>query len=378
MKTSKTILNKGNRCEQNISIYVHIPFCEQKCNYCAFNSFCASEKVKDEYLDLLCKEIQVRKIDRKVQTIYIGGGTPSTLSCAQIEKVGKCIFENFEVMENAEFTIEANPNSITEELLKTWQGLGVNRLSVGVQSLDDESLKKIGRLHTKMQAVEKLELASKFFDNISADLIVGLEGETSEKLCNFANQLLSCGVKHISCYLLEIYQNTKLFELIKKGKYHPLDDDKTIDNFNALADFLQEKGMWRYEISNFAFPDFESQHNLNYWKRGEYLGFGLSAHSFLDGIRSKNAETLAEYKKGKRKYEKLTKKEILEEIIMLGLRCYAGVELDKVKRLGYDITKNPFFEEYKKDGILIQKDDKIFLNPKFYHLSNTIISNLFA
>ncbi len=363
---------------KDLSIYIHIPFCEQKCIYCAFNSFCASGQVRNEYIDLLCKEIENRKVKRPIKTIYIGGGTPSVLTANQIEKIVKCVYDNFDVYEDAEFTIEANPNSISEELLKVWKSLRVNRLSIGVQSLSDKSLKKIGRLHDKKMAVEKIKLARHYFDNISADLIVGLEGETGKDLCSYAKTLLGLGVKHISCYLLEIYKNTKLYQEIVQKKYKPLGDEQMIDSFNKLANYLQDMGMERYEISNFAFPGYESRHNLNYWARGEYLGFGLSAHSYMDGKRIQNAGTISDYKLGKQEIEVLSKKDEIEEEIMLGLRCKLGVDIWKVKKMGYDITQNQFFNDYLAEGMLKLENDKLFLNPIFYHISNTIISNLFS
>ena len=359
-----------------ISIYIHIPFCEQKCNYCAFNSFCASEKVKDEYVDILCKEIESRKVETKVKTIYIGGGTPSVLSESQIEKIFDAIFENYNVARDAEITVEANPNSITKNKLKKWESLKINRLSIGVQSLDDESLRKIGRLHDREMALEKIEIAKKYFENVSADLIVGLENERGDALCEYADALLKLGVKHISCYLLEVYENTKLFELVKNNKYLPLSDDQTIDAFEKLAEFLEKCGMQRYEISNFAFPGFESKHNLNYWQRGEYLGFGLSAHSFVKNVRFKNADTLTGYKNHEIQSEKLSGGEVLEEIIMLGLRCRIGVSLKELKQKNYDIQTSANFKKYLDLGILNLKNDRFFLNPKFYDVSNTIISDL--
>ena len=359
-----------------ISIYIHIPFCEQKCNYCAFNSFCASEKVKDEYVDILCKEIESRKVGTIVKTIYIGGGTPSVLSESQVEKISDAIFENYNVARDAEITVEANPNSITKNKLKKWESLKINRLSIGVQSLDDENLRKLGRLHDREMALEKIELAKKYFENVSADLIVGLENASSDNLCEHADALLKLGVKHISCYLLEVYENTKLFELVKNNKYFPLSDDQTIDAFEKLAEFLEECGMQRYEISNFAFPGFESKHNLNYWQRGEYLGFGLSAHSFVKNVRFKNADTLTGYKNHEIQAEKLSDSEVLEEIIMLGLRCRIGVSLKELKQKNYDIQTSANFKKYLDLGILNLKNDRFFLNPKFYDVSNTIISDL--
>ncbi len=360
--------------EKPISIYVHIPFCEKKCAYCAFNSFCASEKQKEECLDFLCKEIASRKVARPVATIYVGGGTPSVLTEEQIERVANAIYDNFDVYEDAEFTIEANPNSITENLLKKWKSLRVNRLSIGVQTLNERSLKQIGRLHDRKTALEKVKLARKFFANVSCDLIIGLEGQTEKDLCRDAKTLLELGVKHISCYLLEVYENTPLARMIANGKFLPLDEEQTISAFNKLATFLQDEGMTRYEISNFAFDGWESRHNLNYWARGEYLGFGLSAHSFLNGKRFQNAETLEKYSNGEVVEENLSAKEEDEERVMLGLRCNLGVDLSTIQT--YDITQNAYFDEYLSQGILQRKGDRLFLNPLFWHVSNTIISNL--
>ena len=361
---------------QEISIYVHIPFCERKCNYCAFASFCGNQEQIERYIDFLCREIEKRKCDKLVKTIYIGGGTPSILNEEQIERIVKTIYQNFNVDKSAEFTIEANPNSITENLLKKWKELRVNRVSVGVQSLCDKSLKKIGRLHDKKTAIEKIKLTRKYFDNVSADLIVGLENETGKDLCKNAKALLELGIKHISCYLLEIYENTKIYQMIKMGQYKPLDDETTIESFNKLANYLVDSGMERYEISNFCYPGYESKHNLNYWKRGEYLGFGLGAHSFENEERYYNLANFADYEQEKRKTEHLTDKEKIEEIIMLGLRCKIGVNLDKILSMGYDLQENEYYKDYIKQGILIEKDKNVYLNQTFYHLSNTIISNL--
>ena len=225
---------------REISIYVHIPFCEKKCAYCAFNSFTVNDDVKEEYVSLLCDEIERRaavfKSDKPVvKTIYFGGGTPSVLSQKHISKIAATIFENFDVYDNAEFTIEANPNSLTEEKLGCWKGLRVNRLSIGVQALDDKTLAKIGRLHTKKEALEKIKLARKFFDNVSADLIVGLENQTGKDLCRYAKDLIALGVKHISTYLLEVYEGTPIFSMIEKKQYRPLDDEQTILAFNKLS-----------------------------------------------------------------------------------------------------------------------------------------------
>lgn len=362
---------------ENISLYIHIPFCESKCTYCAFNSFCANDDLKEYYVDLLCQEIVERKVSTPVNTIYIGGGTPSILTEKQLSKIVETVYENYNIYEDAEFTIEANPNSLTEEKLEFYKKLRINRLSVGVQSLNDKCLKKIGRLHDKNTAIEKIKLARKYFDNVSVDLIVGLENQDGKTLCKHAKMLLDLGVKHVSCYLLEIYDNTILGKQVKEKKYKPLDDNKMIEAFNKLSNYLQDRGLNRYEISNFAYEGYESKHNLNYWSRGNYLGFGLSAHSFVENKRTQNADTIELYEKKKVTQEVLTKKEENEENIMLGLRSKIGVDLKKLRENGYDLSKNSYYNEYVKQGILIETDDRVFLNPVFYHISNTIISNLF-
>ncbi len=364
---------------KEISIYVHIPFCEHKCAYCAFNSFCATQQEKENYLKLLCGEIaeKSKQFSNKyvVKTIYIGGGTPSVLSCEQISEVVRAIYDNFDVYDNAEFTIEANPHSISEEKLKCWKSLRVNRVSVGVQTLSDKNLSKIGRLHTSKMAIEKIKLVRKYFANVSCDLLVGLEGEDGKTLCKHAKQLLELGIKHISCYFLEIYQNTPIFDMIQNKKYLPLGDEEQVAAFNKLANYLKDAGLERYEISNFAYPQFESKHNSNYWARGEYVGFGLSAHSFLNGKRFWNADNIDDYKNGVTTSEELSLTEEDEEKIMLGLRCNLGVDVKSLKKI--DLNKNPYFQDYLKQGILTQEGGLVKLNPMFYQMSNTIISNLF-
>ena len=237
-------------------------------------------------------------------------------------------------------------------------------------------MRKIGRLHDKKEALTKIKVARKYFDNVSADLIVGLENEDGKTLCRHAKELLQLGIKHISCYLLEVYENTPLYNMINSKKFKPLSEDETIFAFNKLANYLVDAGMHRYEISNFSCEGYESQHNLNYWKRGEYLGFGVSAHSFIDNRRFSNSDSLAGYEKGEFEEEILTEKEQIEEIIMLGLRCDAGVDLNQLNSLEYGIEKSPYFEQYLLQGILQKSENLIKLNPIYYHISNTIISNL--
>ncbi len=357
---------------KKLSIYIHIPFCEKKCNYCAFVSYCVETDEQNRYVDYLVKEISNFNTPLKVKTIYVGGGTPSILSISNLKRIFAAIFEKFKVENNAEITIEVNPNSICEEKLKAYREIGINRLSIAVQSLNDAVLKKIGRLHTSKEAIEKVQLARKFFDNISVDLILGLENDIDS--FKFADELLRFGVKHISAYLLEVHKNTPLFESVKSGKYQPQPDENVADEYEKLVDFLDKKGLRQYEISNFALKGCESQHNLNYWNLGEYVGFGISAHSYLNGKRSANPDNFKEYYKGKKIFDENNTATEIEERIFLGLRCESGVDIKKLKSLGYNIEEK--VENFLESGILYCENNKLKLNKKFYLVSDFIISHL--
>ena len=375
MKNSLILNNIEIKNDDNLlSLYIHIPFCTKKCNYCAFVSFCASEVEQQKYIDYLIKEIGNFKTEKYVKTIYIGGGTPSLLTIDLLKKVFDTIYANFKVLDNAEITIEVNPNSIDEEKLVEYKKLGINRISVGVQSLKNSSLKKIGRLHDKRCAIDAIKLITKHFDNISADLILGLEKD--KNAVRYARKLLKLGVKHISCYMLEIHEKTKLFEDVENKKYQPQDDDDVIKEYYKLVSFLEKHGVAQYEISNFAKDGYESRHNINYWTLGNYFGFGVSAHSFYNGIRRENASVLEDYYAGKYIEDKENNTTIIEEMIMLGLRCFYGINIARLKQLGYEIQENKFYQDFINKWILIEKDGQIYLNRYYFHLSDYIIEKL--
>ena len=356
-----------------ISIYVHIPFCESKCVYCAFASFVAGEKEREKYFDALKKEIASCNFDdRDVQSIYFGGGTPSCVSAEQIAGVMQEIRKHFRVLENAEITIECNPCSASEKKLETYKKIGFNRISFGVQSLDDGVLKFLGRRHDKAGALGSLKRATAAgFENISADLLLGLPAGDVKK---DAARLIKNGVKHISAYMLQIEDNTPLKNMLERGDVKLPSDDETADNYQKLALFLQKKGFKRYEISNFAFTGYESRHNSAYWTGQKYLGFGLGAHSF-DGKNRRwaNASNFEDYYADRVQIETLSKKDRDEEIIMLGLRCEAGFN---TKELSFDITKNKNFNELLQQNIIIKNGDIVTLNPNFYEVSNSVILKL--
>ncbi len=369
---------------KKIRIYVHVPFCESKCSYCDFASFVCEEDLKKKYFDKLEKEIlSCPYKDRQVQSIYFGGGTPSSVEVTYIEKIMNAINENFVFDENAEITIECNPASESFEKLKKYKELGINRISFGVQSLNDKTLKFLNRRHTKEEAIGAIKDAKRAgFENISADLMIGVSEcevlSTGEfDLINSAEKLVSLGVKHLSAYMLQIEEGTPLYNAYQKDKSIVPDDEYCVSIYDRLVGFLTERGFIHYEISNFALPRYECQHNLGYWKLDDYIGFGLSAHSYVDGIRFANSRNFNDYFNGiLASYEKITKEQQIEEKIMLGLRCQEGVSIKDLQKLGYDIIQNPNLSKFVEQGIINLNGDKITLNPDFYGVSNSIIVDL--
>ncbi len=361
-----------------LGIYIHIPFCESKCIYCDFASFCCAEQEKDKYFQFLRKEIERCDIrGREVDTIYIGGGTPSCVEEGYLEEIIFTLKENYIFSKDMEISIECNPNSIDFEKLKKYNEFGINRISFGVQSLHDNALKTIGRLHTSEMALQAIKMAKKAgFNNINADLLIGLPNSTIGGLCEDAEKLINAGVTHISAYMLQVEEGAKLFSLVKSGKLILPSDDESVSQYDALVSFLEKRGFSRYEISNFALENFECKHNLKYWSGSEYLGFGLSAHSYLGNIRQANSRNFMDYYKGKISKEILTNEDMVEEKIMLGLRCRLGFSLKELSVLGYDITKNQNFQNFVDKGILKVEKGIVRLKPEYYGTSNYIIANL--
>lgn len=363
---------------REFSVYIHIPFCERKCLYCDFASFVTKKDVKEKYFESLVDEIKTCKYTGKAKTIYFGGGTPSSVDEKYIKNILDEIKNKFNVQKNAEITIECNPNSVTEEKLGFYKNIGINRISFGVQSLDNKTLKMIGRLHNKDQAINAIQIAKDVgFKNISADLMIGLPTQTKRRLLSDSKTLLDLGINHISTYMLQLEDGTALTQKVKSGEIKVPDDDKCVALYESLTKFLNSQGFERYEISNFAKNKTYSKHNLAYWSRNDYLGFGLSAHSFVDGKRFCNSKKMQDYLNRKNiSKEVLTQKDVITEIIMLGLRCKLGVDLKSLKKLGYDLTKNKAYAQFLQQNILIKNSNKIYLNEKYYGVSNSVICEL--
>jgi oxygen-independent coproporphyrinogen-3 oxidase len=289
-----------NHRSDNLGIYIHIPFCRSKCYYCDFNSYAGREYLAGSYFDALYREITVRSEqirDRHVCSIFIGGGTPSLVDTGYITKLIDVCRSHFHVDDDAEITMESNPGTLTHDKLQAYRDAGVNRLSIGLQAWQDSILRSIGRIHTRRQFVDNVEAAVKCgFDNINADLIFGLPGQTLENWMETLEAVTGFdAIKHISCYSLKIEEGTVFGDRLDAGLLQLVDDELDREMYHQAVDTLAEKGYRWYEISNFAKPGFECRHNLLYWKAREYAGFGAGAHSYLDAVRFSNVTGIEEY-----------------------------------------------------------------------------------
>ena len=363
---------------KTFSIYVHIPFCQSKCIYCDFASFVVPEDKVKKYFDALCQEIERCEFSGKAKTVYFGGGTPSCVDAENIERVLLKLKEKFDFDEACEISIECNPASADKSKLERYRKMGINRISFGVQSLNDEQLAFLGRRHKSVDALESIALAKEVgFENISADLLLGLPKSSANEICEFCGRLIESGVTHISAYMLQVEEGTPLAKMVGQGKVILPSDDMTADIYEKVTNKLDENNFERYEISNFEKKGFECKHNLAYWQGKDYLGFGLGAVGCENGVRKMNGKTFDDYYDGKSYQEKLTLQEQIEEIIMLGLRTKYGFEIEKLKALGYNISKNDNYKKFLSQGIIKEKDGFVAINKNYFGVSNEIIVKLF-
>lgn len=320
-------------------IYIHIPFCKQACHYCDFH-FSTSLKKKNEMVLALAKEIRLRKSEfenETVETIYFGGGTPSILAVADLRMLIDEVYKNYTVAENPEITVEANPDDLTEERIIELSENKINRLSIGIQSFFEEDLKLMNRAHNSAEAKKCLEIATKYFDNISVDLIYGIPGLTNEHWLQNIQTVLNLNIPHISSYALTVEPKTALQKFIKQGIVPQPDDAVAHEQFLMLVDKLEANGFIHYELSNFGKPDYFSKNNSAYWLGKKYLGIGPSAHSYDGTNRSWNIANNPLYIKAlsenqlPNETETLTETDRYNEYIMTGLRTVWGVSLDRIE-----------------------------------------------
>ena len=315
-------------------LYIHIPFCRKACNYCNFH-FSTSLNQINEMVSSIAKEMEMRgkEIDEEINTIYFGGGTPSLLHIDLLETLMNTARRHYNINDQAEITLEANPDDIVLEKAEAWKALGINRFSIGIQSFADENLKWMNRAHNAKQSTTAIDLIKQTgFHNYSIDLIYGTPGQSMEGWIKDLRTAFELGVPHLSCYALTVEEKTALNSLIKKGELPEINQDEQADRFEALMQLSADAGYHHYEISNFALPGYESKHNSAYWEGAVYLGFGPSAHSF-DGVKRKwNVSNNTDYIKSltnhllPQKEETLSKKDVLNEYIMTALRQSKGIE----------------------------------------------------
>ena len=369
---------------KSCGVYVHIPFCKSRCAYCSFCSSVYNREVEQQYFQKLFAEIDNVIPKHTISSIFFGGGTPSVVKpeniCLSLNK----IFKKFDVETSAEITLEANPGTVTEECLKKYCLAGFNRISFGGQSFDEIALKKLGRTHSVKQIFEAVEMAKTAgFDNINLDLILGAEPLNHKSFVENIKKCKSLGVTHLSVYILMLENGTRLFEEVENKTKTVLSDEDVTKDYLFVQTALKNLGFIQYEISNFALIGKECQHNLNYWKCGNYYGFGASAHRFLNGIREENVADVHQYTNLPidnitLNQEILTKQDKITEFIMLGLRTTKGVCLKTLVDLGYDIQK----EKQGQLKVLLGKkmvqikDGFLRICPKNFVLSNQIILKL--
>ena len=368
--------------------YIHIPFCKQACHYCDFH-FSTSLKKKDDMVLALAKEIEMRKSefqDQVVETIYFGGGTPSILQIIDIRFLIDEVFRNYNVIENPEITVEANPDDLSKERILELSNTRVNRLSIGIQSFFEDDLTLMNRAHNSKEAIACLEFATQYFDNISVDLIYGVPEMSNEKWLQNIETALSFNIPHISSYALTVEPKTALHTFIQKGIIPPPDDEVASEHFQILVDKLTENGFIHYELSNFGKPTYFSKNNSSYWLGKKYIGIGPSAHSY-DGVsRSWNVSNNSLYLKSisenqlPSEVETLSKTDKYNEYVMTGLRTIWGISLERIENefgKTYLDYLNQQAAKYIEDHLLFVDDTVLRTTKSGKFLSDGIASDLF-
>jgi len=368
-------------------IYIHIPFCESKCNYCDFYSIKYKKKYVNKYMDFLIKEIELysKKLkNKKVKAIYLGGGTPSLLTPSEIEKILNIIYSNYTVLEDIEISMEANPESLNENKIKEYKISGINRLSLGVQSFLDNELKFLGRIHNVKKSISVINNVKKYFDNFSLDLIFAIPDQKLEDFKYSLNKSIEFNPKHISLYNLQIEKGTPFYQMLKEDRITEITEELDYKMYNFAINELKKNGYQHYEISNFAKQDYHSKHNLLYWNYKPYLGIGPSAHGFNGKNRYYNIKDIASYinKLAKNEFPikeiiNLTQKELISEMMFMGLRLISGVS-KKDFQDRFDITINEVYEDtikkLKKEGLIKENEQNIYLTKKGINLGNVSFS----
>ena len=369
---------------KEIGIYIHIPFCIKKCEYCDFVSYCNKKEYVPQYINALKKEIKnnINK-EYKITTIYIGGGTPSSIEENYIADIIETIKlnmndEDLKDFENIEVTIEVNPGTVNKEKLQVYKKIGINRLSIGLQETHNELLKSIGRIHTYEEFIKTYNLARKIgFNNINVDLMIALPNQTIQDIKENLEKITKLNPEHISVYSLILEEGTPFYNKYNENKIKLPDEELERNMYWYVKNTLENNGYMHYEISNFSKKGFESKHNMNCWNQEEYLGFGVAAHSYNNRIRYSNTNSIEEYIKGSNKiiHEEQTLEDIQKEYMLLGLRKIEGINIQKFKN---KFAQNPIFifkEQLNKlvdEELIIVDGNEIKLTNKGLDLANIV------
>ncbi|WP_238915636.1 radical SAM family heme chaperone HemW [Clostridium sp. YIM B02555] len=370
---------------KEISLYIHIPFCKQKCLYCDFSSYSGKEKLMDEYVKALNEEIMQKGKDYIISSIFIGGGTPSYLKDSNLESL-LITLNGLSLKKELEYTVECNPGTLDENKLKLMKKYNVNRISLGVQSTKNSLLKRIGRIHSYEDFENNYLLARKIgFQNINVDLMFGLPNQTVEDWEESLIKIAKLKPEHISAYSLIVEEGTPFYTLYEEDKLSLPEEEEERTMYLTTKKILSTYGYHQYEISNFAQSGKECFHNKVYWKCNEYLGLGVSASSFINEKRSKNIDNIEEYIERIKKYENIIEeihvnniKDDMEEFVFMGLRMVEGIQINEFKELfGKDIYKvfGEVIEKNIEKELLISDSGKLYLSPRGIEVSNYVMSD---
>lgn len=378
-----------------MELYIHIPFCVKKCDYCDFLSFAADEQTQKSYVAALQKELAfygAKYKDRRITTIFIGGGTPSWLKEDYMQAIMETVYHYFSVEQDAEITIECNPGTITEHKFEVYRRIGINRLSIGLQSVHNEELKILGRIHTFEQFLKTYDMARKHgFSNINIDLMSSLPGQTPEIFCDSLYQVLKLKPEHISAYSLIIEKGTPFYELYRfdavrqeagmQTESLPTEEE-VYQTTKMTQHILKETGYHWYEVSNFAKPGYECRHNIGYWKRVDYLGVGLGASSLIDNVRYSNTRDLYTYLSVPadslhETAEQITRNEQMEEFMFLGLRMRDGFYRDEFTQafgIPIEAVYGDALNHLQQEELLLKREGRIYLTDKGMDLNNYVVA----
>ena len=365
-------------------LYIHIPFCVRKCVYCDFLSVPYDEALARRYTDALCRELQMKKgLAEELKAVYMGGGTPTVLPDECLDQILACIAEHYDLAQNVEMTVEANPGTLTKAIMRTLLSGGVNRLSLGIQSFENSELRTLGRIHDAEAAIISAEMVrSAGMENFSVDLMYGIPGQTVASWKHSLDQAVALSPRHISAYELTPAQKTPLKRSLDSGTISMPGEELILEMSDLAIDLLSASGYEQYEISNYSVPGYRCAHNMNYWDRGDYLAVGAGAHGFIGGFRTKNTCSVAGYLERlnngadpESEKTEISCEDALKEFIFLGLRKTEGIRLADARNFGLDLVAAS--DEMLRLNLIELNANQIRLTRKGQHIANTVIVQVF-